>query len=107
MTGLEFIDTILNWAWLAIAGLIGWVGKMLWKKNEEMNALMNRVSLLEDNQVKEDKIKILFKDMLESYLQDQQEIKKDMRTIADTVVQLRIDFAAANAVRGQKDGRKE
>jgi hypothetical protein len=104
----SILKLALDWAWAIVLAVAGWVWKDSQKKEDALAALDKRLHKLESEAVKEEKVKAIIKEVLQSYFEETHEMKRDLKAIAENVVNLRIDVAAMNAARsGSANDKRE
>jgi len=96
---------LLKYVWAPFIGLLIWFGKSLYvsdkEKTTEIIELQGKVKALEEHSISEERIRVLIKEAMTPLYEDMSEVSSSIKALAETVVQLRIDLARANAL---KDG---
>ena len=100
---------LYKYAWIPF---IGFLGKILWDNNkirehkDRADSLEGRITQTEADihnlqieVVDKEEVRHIIKEVMTPYFEDQKEVKADIKTIAENVVQLRIETAAHNVSR--------
>lgn len=98
------IALLYQYVWLPLSVIIGYLFRDSREKNDSIKKLEERIAIVETQQISEQRIRTIIKESLGPFMEDRVELKKDVKAIAENVVQLRVDMAAQNATRGIQDG---
>lgn len=99
---------IMTYGWLAAAGLGGYVWRQHKAELKEYKTKLDAVQKEHTKFITETEAKALMKEIVSPIIQDQKEVKNDLKQILAALVEIQKELAVAAAIREiEKENNKE
>lgn len=98
---------IMTYGWLAAAGLGGYVWRQHKTELKEYKAKLDAIQTEHTKFITETEAKALMKEIVSPIIQDQKEVKNDLKQILAALVDIQKELAVAAAIREIEKEHKE